>query len=282
MKLKSLTTLTIFTATAAAGVIAATNPVADSVIEEQRANLAASTKDQGFGPQSPRDISDIAGNNARHFGAAPDSAEMNLCNIHMHDGAEHRGGEFTTFLGNGDGAGYGTGFGYDGELSDSELEPFEGTVGESEHGEMQPGDTIEVHYVYTTAKVEPGPTLESCLSEATMNPQLRVETQVYVVVNDADALDFTELTEVEEVDGLYQAVNIPDDTGSPVQYTGSTTGPGYNEVASPLQVSWSVRPEVAKVGIASVAEWFSDNEFDETSAHGTRNLVTNPDLLSDS
>ena len=39
--------------------------------------------------------------------------------------------------------------------------------------ELQPGDTIEVHYVYTTAQVTPGPTLGACLSDAIQNPQLR-------------------------------------------------------------------------------------------------------------
>jgi len=65
-----------------------------------------------------------------------------------------------------------------------------------------------------------------------------------------------------------------------VQYTGSTTGPGYNEKGSPFQVSWSVRPQVAKVDIKTVGNWFADNIFDENKAHGVRNLVTNPALLS--
>ena len=79
---------------------------------------------------------------------------------------------------------------------------------------------------------------------------------------------------------LHQAINIPDNTGTPIQYDGSTTGPSYNEVGSPLQVSWSVRPKVAKVSISSVEAWLKDNVFDEDHAHGVRNLVTNPDLLS--
>ena len=113
-----------------------------------------------------------------------------------------------------------------------------------------------------------------------MNPQLRVETQVYVLVNDPAALDFVKLTAIGEVNGFQQALNIPDNTGTPVQYAGSTTGPSYNEAGSPLQVSWSVRPKVAKVDINSVGEWFKGNVFDEKYAHGVRNLVVNPDLLS--
>ena len=273
--------LAMLTVTTAASALAASDPVPDSVINDQRAKLAAATQGKGYGPQAPRDIDDISGNNIRYFAAAPEFAEMNLCNIHLHDGAEHRGGDFTTYRGNGDGSGFGTGFGYNSELSDSELEPYSGEVGATSHGDLQPGDTIEVHYVYTTAQVTPGPTLGACLSDAMQNPQLRVEAQVMVLVNNSDALDLIELTEVKEVDGVYQASNLPDDTGMAVQYAGSTTGPDYNDKGSPLLVSWSVRPEAAKVDIASLAEWFTKNQFDETSAQGTRNLVINPDLLSD-
>lgn len=254
--------------------------VDDSAIADQRSALAAATNNAGFGPQSPRDIDSMEGSNERTFEAAPSHTEMNLCNIHMHEGAEHKGGEFTTYAGNGDGKGYGTGFLFSGELSDAELADVDMAVGAGEHGNLQPGDTIEVHYVHTTAQITPGPTLGACLSDSIANPQLRVETQVYVLVNDDNALDFMTLTEVGEVNGKHQALNIPTDTGSPVQYAGSTTGPGYNEKGSPLQVSWSVRPQVAKVNIKTVGTWFSDNIFAEDHAHGVRNLVQNPNLLS--
>jgi len=149
-------------------------------------------------------------------------------------------------------------------------------------GGLDSGDTIEVHYVHSTAQVTPGPTLGACLSESIMNPQLRVEAQVYVLVNDKSALNFKSLTNHGPINGYQQALNIPDYTGSPVQYPGSTTGPSYNEKGSPLQVSWSVRPEVAKVDINSVGEWCKGNVFNEDHAHGVRNLVINPDLLSSS
>jgi len=260
--------------------VAGSKSVADDVIKSQRANLASSTDGAGFGPQSPRDIDSVAGANTRVFQAAPAYTEMNLCNIHMHVGAEHKGGEFTTYVGNGDGKGYGTGFGYSGKLSEAELSDDGLDVGKNSHGTLEPGDTIEVHYVHSSAKVVPGPTLGACLSDAIKNPQLRVETQVFVLVNDDSALDFTELTATGEVNGFAQALNIPGNTGDAVQYTGSTTGPSYNEAGSPFQVSWSVRPNVAKVNIATVDKWFQGNVFEEDHAHGVRNLVTNPDLLS--
>ncbi|MFT5485620.1 MAG: hypothetical protein ACI9JL_002175 [Paracoccaceae bacterium] len=252
----------------------------DEVITEQRHLLAKNTDGAGFGPQSPRDIDAVAGSNRRAFEAAPSHTAMNLCNIHFHENAEHKGGEFTTYAGNGDSQGYGTGFKYSGTLSDAELSRYDHKVGVSKHGDLEPGDTIEVHYVHTTAQVEPGATLGACLSKAIKNPQLRVETQIYVLVNDENALDFVKLTHHEVVNGVHQATNIPTDTGTPVQYAGSTTGPGFNETGSPFQVTWSVRPQIAKVSISSVDTWLKGNTFDEDHAHGVRNLVINPELLS--
>ena len=254
--------------------------VGDEVIAAQRAALAAAVEGVGFGPQSPRDIESTEGANTLDFQDAPAYTQMNLCNIHFHEGAEHKGGEFTTYAGNGDGHGYGSGYVFDSDLSEAELAPVDYEVGEAEHSTLEPGDTIEIHYVHTTAKIEPGPTLGACLSEAVANPQLRVEAQVFVLVNDDVAANFVELTEVKMVEGFHQAVNLPSDTGTPIVYDGSTTGPSYNEKGSPFQVTWSVRPGVKKVSIKSVAEWLEGNVFNENHAHGVRNLVTNPDLLS--
>lgn len=255
-------------------------PVSDEVISDQRAELAAATAGLGFGPQSPRDIDVVAGVNARAFGAAPSHEAMTLCDIHFHENAEHKGGDFTTYAGNGDGHGYGTGFKYNGTLTEAELAPIGMKVGESEHGDLVPGDTIEIHFVYSTAQAEPGHGLGTCLTDAIGNPQLRVEAVVAVLVNDPAALDFTQMAQLTKIDGLYQAPNLPTTLGAAVLYAGSTTGPGYNEEASPFQVTWNVRPQVAKIDITSVGKWLEDNAFDEDHAHGVRNLVMNPDLLS--
>lgn len=254
--------------------------VSDSVIKKQRDSLAKNTKGKGFGPQSPRDIDSNAGKNKRIFNTSPTSSTMNLCNIHFHKNAEHKGGEFTKYAGNGDGHGYLSGYKYSGHLSATEKKSVKSKICPSKHGSLYPGDTIEVHYVHSTAQIKPGPTLGACLSEAIKNPQLRVETQVYVLVNDNNALDFGKLTKNGKKNNLHQALNIPNNTGNPVQYTGSTTGPGYNEKGSPFQVAWSVRPKVAKVNINTVGNWCKGNIFKEDHAHGVRNLVTNPKLLS--
>lgn len=255
-------------------------PVSDQVISHQNDVLAKNTKGKGFGPQSPRDIDSNAGSNSIVFSAAPAFTEMNLCNIHLHKNAEHKGGEFTKYAGNGDGHGYQSGYLYSGQLSAEELKPLKETVCPGKHSKLLAGDTLEVHYVHSTAQVKPGPTLGACLNDSIKNPQLRVETQVFVLVNDMKALDFGEATKFAMKNGVYQALNIPSDTGTPIQYAGSTTGPDYNEKGSPFQVTWSVRPKVAKVNLKSVGDWCKGNVFKEDHAHGVRNLVINPDLLS--
>lgn len=254
--------------------------VPDAVIAAQRAALARDAADGEVGPQSPRDLRNRSGENPAVFSIAPPRTRMHLCNIHLHNGAEHRGGDFTKFLGNGDGQGFGTGYAYDGQLTDAELAPLDRPVGSGHEGLLAPGDTIEVHYVHTTTHTTPGPTLHYCIDHGTSNPQLRVETQVMVLVNDPQAADFNHLAAIQHVGPYWQAPHIPDDTGSPIAYIGSTTGPSYNEAGSPFQVTWSVRPGIVKVDIASLAEWFEDNVFDEHHAHGVRNLVLDPDLLS--
>ncbi len=254
--------------------------VSDSVISAQRERLAQNTQGKGFGLQSPRDIEKAVGQNLRLFSTAPEYTRMNLCNIHFHKNAEHKGGEFTKYAGNGDGQGYGSGYQYTGSLSVAERKLVEHAICPGKHGALNSGDTIEVHYVYSTAQVEPGPTLGACLSDSIKNPQLRVEAQVFVLVNDRQALDFVHLTQHTKVNGLHQAINIPNNTGRPIEYAGSTTGPGYNEKGSPFQATWRVRPQVAKVNIESVGQWCKHNQFAKDHAHGVRNLVLNPGLLS--
>ena len=246
------------------------------VREAQNTALEKNTDTKGFGPQAPRDLNSKGGINRRIYAVAPPYQAMNLCNIHFHKNAEHKGGEFTTPA-DGSQAGYK----YSGKLSPSEIKPLDAEICKGDHGGLQAGDTIEVHYVHSSAQVVPGPTLSSCLSESDSNPQLRVEAQVLVLVNDAKAANFEQLAQTSQSNNYSQAVNIPETTGKPIQYAGSTTGPAYNEKGSPLQVSWSVRPNVLKVNAQSVGQWCKQNIFKEDHAHGARNLVINEKLLSE-
>lgn len=244
--------------------------------ETEMAGSDATLLCEGFGPQTPRDISNPAGTNMRAFAMAPKASQLNLCNIHTHTNAEHKGPGFSVFVNDSDYGGYACNETAD--LTEAELAPAPGP-----YGKVKPGDTIEVHWVHTSCEATPGEGLGSCVPEGCENPALRVEAQTFLVVNDDSALDFTEMAYGgNTVGGLHQAKMIPSDTGEPVVFRGSTTGPSYTQaVCSPFQVTWSVRPQCAKLDINSLHEWAeSGNVFNETESHGVRQLVTAPELLA--
>ena len=140
-----------------------------------------------------------------------------------------------------------------------------------------------MHWVHTSCDSDPGEGLGACVPDTCTDPVLRVEAQTFLVVNDANALDFTTMGyQGFEVNGLDRAKMIPSNTGTPVVFRGSTTGPSDNEsVCSPAKVTWSVRPQCAKLDINSLHRWAeAGNVFNETESHGVRQLVTSPELLS--
>ena len=99
--------------------------------------------------------------------------------------------------------------------------------------------------------------------------------------------DFARYTyDGNHVNGRPQAKSFPE-LGEPVVFRGSTTGPGFNATeehdasCSPLQVTWSVRPQCGIINIDSLDAWCKGNNvFNENHAHGIRHLVTKPELLS--
>jgi len=232
------------------------------------------------GPQTPRDIDSKEGTNKVTFDLAPSYKELNLCNIHFHVNAEHKAKDFSLYAGEGE---HGHGGGYKctdtPSLKPEELQPPKGEVCKG----VKPGDTIEVHWVHSSCDVKPGKGLGSCLADSCKYPKLRVETQVFLVVNDPKAVNFNDLAyKGNLVNGKYQTESLPGDTGTPVEFLGSTTGPSYNnETCSPFEVTWSVRPQCAKVDISSLGEWCKYNVFQEDHGHGVRALVTDPGLLSE-
>lgn len=246
-----------------------------AIATEQPTGLACG----GFGPQTPRDINSKAGENKRSFSFAPDYREMNLCNLHFHNNAEHKAKDFSIYAGEGE---HGHGGGYQCNnsklLNEEELKAPKNNVCKG----LKPGDTIEVHWVHSSCDVKPGEGLESCLSDKCVNPDLRVETQVFTLVNDKAALNFNDFAYAGNMSsGLHQAKSMPVKTGEPITFLGSTTGPKYtDQQCSPFQVSWSVRPQCARLDINSLGEWCKTNVFKEDHAHGVRKLVTDPSLLS--
>lgn len=259
-----------FTKLFAAGILAASLSAAPAYAE---------LKCSEAGPQTPRDITSATGTNEVTFDMAPSHTEMNLCNIHTHTNAEHKGPDFSVFVNDSDYGGYACN--ETSSLSKEQLmDPFEG---KGAFGKVKPGETIEVHWVHTSCDVKPGAGLGSCLSDDCTSPKLRVEAQVFLLVNDEHALDFNDYVyDNTQRDGLHQAKAIPGDTGTPIEFLGSTTGPSYTqEVCSPLQVTWSVRPQCAKLNIASLHAWAEKgNVFEETASHGVRQLVTKEEFLS--
>jgi len=228
------------------------------------------------GPQTPRDISSALGLDPDTFERAPAATELNLCNIHTHTNAEHKGPGFSVFVNNTDQGGYACNETAD--LTDAELAPLAGA-----YKGVKPGDTIEVHWVHTSCPITPGEGLGACLTETCTNPDLRVEAQAFLVVNDPDAADFMDFSYGDTVrNGFHQAKAIPTGTGDPIEFLGSSTGPSYDQSnCSPLEVTWNVRPMCMKLDLASLHRWAeSGNVFNETKSHGVRQLVTAPEILA--
>ncbi len=271
---------TVFIALALGTLLAASMAQGASHHTQEHQDDQADAVCEGFGPQTPRDIDKTAGDNRRVFDLAPSYKEMNLCNLHFHSHAEHKAKAFSIYAGEGDG-GHGGGYqcNISKSLSAAELAPPKETACMG----LSSGDTIEVHWVYSSCDVTPGKGLESCLSDDCSKPFFRVETQVFTVVNGSSALNFNNLAYQDNLaDGFHQAKALPTDTGTPVEFLGSTTGPSFTEqVCSPTEVTWSVRPECTKVDIHSLGEWCKGNVFEEVEAHGVRKLVTTLSLLSE-
>lgn len=255
-------------------------PATDAPDQDALADAAAEPASNelcvDMGPQTPRDIASAAGLNTEAFPLAPPASEMNLCNIHTHTNAEHKGPGFSVFVSNAADGGFACN--ETPNLSDAELAAAPGA-----YKGVQPGDTIEVHWVHTSCDATPGEGLGACVPEACSDPLLRVEAQVFLVVNDPDALDFATMAYGGNVvDGRHQAKSIPSSTGEPVLFRGSTTGPSYDQSnCSPARVTWNVRPACAKLDIGSLHRWADEgNVFNEAKSHGVRQLVTATELLS--
>lgn len=263
----------------AAGCSTATGPAENTAPTAAAPASASAELCLDAGPQTPRDISSVIGTNSVTFPTAPAAENMNLCNIHTHTNAEHKGPGYSVFVNNTDSGGYAC----NDSSSLTAAELSDPTNGTGAYKGVKPGDTIEVHWVHSSCDITPGEGLGACLTDTCTDPLLRVEAQTFLVVNDPNALDFNDFGyEGNVVDGRHQAKSLPTGTGTPVQFLGSTTGPSYTQsTCSPAKVTWSVRPQCARVDVSSLHRWAAEgNVFKETKSHGVRQLVTAPELLS--
>lgn len=270
--------LFVLTATVLVACQGAGKTETDKVASDMVDKVAGADLCLDMGPQTPRDISSVSGLNLADFPMAPSSNTMNLCNIHTHTNAEHKGPGFSVFVNDSDYGGYACND--SGSLTDAELKMPEGDMA---FGKVKTGDTIEVHWVHTSCDITPGEGLGSCLSDTCTDPLLRVEAQTFLVVNDSSAANFMDFDySGNNAGGLHQPKSLPAGTGAPVVFRGSTTGPSYDQkTCSPMKVTWSVRPQCMKVDINSLNAWAkSGNVFKEKKSHGVRQLITAPELLS--
>lgn len=224
------------------------------------------------GPQSPRDIDSATGTNSTLFRTSNNPDKMSLCDIHYHWNAEHKSTEYSTPVNSGDEH---SGWAIVAPVStdpvfraENDISKLLGDPSAHEIGVI-PGDTIEIHWVYTSCDVDyavldPVNGLGNCTSKVCANPELRVVAQVFEVVeHNAD------LT-------ILDAPMAHND--ATVVYAGSTTGPGFNnDHCSPFQVTWDVKQTAATIDAHALAEW--SHTLGE-HAHGVRELVTRDNLLS--
>ncbi len=228
---------------------------------------------QTCGPQTPRDIGNYFGENMTDFAMAKDYKKLNLCNIHFHKNAEHKGPGFSVLKGEGKHDGFACNQKVD--KSQKKFMPF----GKGACKNIEAGDTIEVHWVHSSCDIEPGPTLGACLSDTCKDPLLRVETQVFLLVNDRNAPSFKDYTSIRKKGKVFQTSNLPSRKDA-VTFRGSTTGPSFNNKCSPFNVTWNVTPKCKTLDVKSVHDWCANNVFKEDHAQGIRKLVKEPKLLA--
>lgn len=233
------------------------------------------------GPQAPRDLEKLEGNSRVNYSPALPSSEMNLCNIHFHANAEHKARGYSSLRGQKKHMGY--------ICNESAKNKKIGIWNIDDDkkikcDDLQVWDTVEIHWVFSSCDVKPGPGLESCLSDTCVNPQLRVQAGIFYLTNNEDAIDMISLDYNKQNLFFHQPKALPIyPKANIVEYLGSTTGSKYDgeKNCSPFQVTWSVPKTCMAMNIESLKEWCKSNIFNEDYAHGVRPIVDNLNFLDD-
>ena len=230
-----------------------------------------------MGPQTPRDIADPAGLNTEMFPLAPAASELNLCNLHTHTNAEHKGPGFSVFVSDAEDGGYACNETAD--LTPAELEPAEGAYGGVNPGRHDRGP-LGPHLVRRGSGRRARLVRPREPARARSSAWRRRYSSSSTIRKRSTSRRWSYGGNM--AGGLHQAMMIPSTTGEPVLFRGSTTGPSYDQsTCSPVRVTWNVRPQCAKLDIGSLHRWAaSGNVFEETHSHGVRQLVTAPELLA--
>jgi hypothetical protein len=127
--------------------------------------------------------------------------------------------------------------------------------------EVENGDKVEFHWVYTSC-TPPTPSIEGLANCTCEGMVLRVYAQAYLVTDSGG--------------------DVAQPTGSLVHYAGSTTGTSFdNENCSPAKVNWSVNREILPLRKSALAAWCDTNPWPhEDHPHHSRDLVTAPKWLA--
>lgn len=240
--------------------------------------------------QSPRDLTPGAqgSRSAKAAVLTVDQTEkLELTNVHFHYGAEHKSTEYSdsTIADAWDAAQAGhddhrrlsgddhsnprPGFMCDASsVSEEDLMPYEFQYC---GGNMNVGDSYEVHYVHSSAG---GGDIEDGLGAAVrargqLNPMVAVQAMVFLIVNDDSAAHI----DMDLVHGWGHSEH-PD----AVMYAGSTTGTSWdNEVCSPWTVTWHVDRACHQITAASFDNMCKDliemGLDKDVYAHNSRTIV---------
>ena len=274
---------------AAALIISATGLLASFQAVRANEPVSAIACSATPGPQAPRDITaPVPGTNKAPIKNVDAGGEMSLCNIHFHRNAEHRVFSTDTIAVEAANPGFvcrKLGAAAPKAPAHGQAHPAPvGASGGSGHADCDSvavGDTIEVHWVFTSCNSPDKPTLEK-LGNCTQckDPVLRVHAKVFLVADDKDK-DGKDFAEFSEVAGAFKPRALPLEKGS-VEYLGSTTGGSYNnaENCSPVTANWIVQRECSPLKLGSLKSWCSKNIYNEKAVHDVRPLVIAPALLS--
>lgn len=263
------------------------------------------------GPQAPKDLTTATLNTAAHGTRNPQAPifthdqmnHMTVVNVHFHLGAEHKSDnyndeQFTEDYDASNPVGgpygvtdhparpgfYGSGYSPSGRKDrDAVPAPCKG---------MKVGDTIEVHWVHSSAGVRQPDDgdyqlLEDGLGSAVngralRNPQVHVEAVVYQILPDGDAgITFTPV-------GSLRETHWPDEPSADeyIRYVGSSTGMSYTgneegptQTCSPYLINWGVDLRLHKVSSTTMQEFCSlllaEGLVKDVLVHGSRRILHN-------
>lgn len=233
------------------------------------------------GPQSPRDVTGVDGSNpykVEGLQRTTSTEGMRICNVHFHRFAEHRSeGQYDVDKGREGWACRSAGA----SSGDGQAAPDE-NGGLDEQAPAHDGDTVEVHWAYTTC---PQQLIDEQIAAALEKDPKAITGLAPCACPGAEIVFEARIFRISKDSGLDTLSNTPPPpTGELARYFGSTTGAVYNGTCSPIQSGWRVDRSCGELKLSALEAWLQDPRgailFNESKPHGVRELVTDPKILS--